>query len=331
LPISGGVSKISGRTLYIPARLRGEPASERKGKRGTPARAGAPAENGTSTLGNGSSARKVLKGPGGARIKVPGVNYGSPFSPGGTPMSPGEHLRERHSVRVGEGYQAELPAEEAEEEPAKHFAASITDREDMLIWSPPEARSRTPSRTRSEGPAAQDGLSTSEEVDRFLAKMRVLATAKPSEAGGTYSIGGPTQERCLELLLAHGYGVQAAQEAIAAEQHTYVTWNQREIRTFNVSLKSNGFFLADQGDQDVCYEANLRAVQKDVKTKAVEQVTNYFYLRDPRTLVQSLSQAVRPGAASPAPQGPPRAQSPAPSSAAPSASVGAPSAFGSQA
>lgn len=84
------------------------------------------------------------------------------------------------------------------------------------------------------------------------------------------------------------------------------------MRKFNVSLKSHGELM-----EDLSFEANLRVVQRDVKTKSIAQIVHYFYLTGPkRTHAQSWSQPRIERTASPGPSV--RAASPAPSSAGPS-------------
>lgn len=105
------------------------------------------------------------------------------------------------------------------------------------------------------------------------------------------------------------------------------------MRKFNVSLKSHGKLMDDD-----FFEANLRVVQRDVKTKSIGQVVHYFYLKAnasrlsllaaaqaAHTSGQTSSQQARlERTASPGPpQG--RSISPAPSSAAPSVQGSAPS------
>jgi hypothetical protein len=69
------------------------------------------------------------------------------------------------------------------------------------------------------------------------------------------------------------------------------------VRKFNVSLKSNGELM-----DDLAFEANLRVVQQDVRTKTIGQVVHYFYLRGPKANLAQSAQAQRAGAVSPAPE-----------------------------
>lgn len=70
---------------------------------------------------------------------------------------------------------------------------------------------------------------------------------------------------------------------------------QPELRKFNVSLKSHGELMDDSA-----FEADLRVVQQDVRTKTIAQVVHYFYLRGPKANLAQSSQAPRVGAVSPA-------------------------------
>jgi hypothetical protein len=86
------------------------------------------------------------------------------------------------------------------------------------------------------------------------------------------------------------------------------------VRKFNVSLNKYG-----RVQEDGTFEADLRLVQRLVKTKPMDQVVHYFYLRGPKlNLAQKTQQRI--GGASPLPartNSPmaPRTSSPAPSSA----------------
>ena len=61
------------------------------------------------------------------------------------------------------------------------------------------------------------------------------------------------------------------------------------MRKFNVSFKSNSILVYDM------HEADLRAVQQDVRTKTLAQVVHYYYLVN-----KNASRAERNG--SPGPQ-----------------------------
>ena len=52
--------------------------------------------------------------------------------------------------------------------------------------------------------------------------------------------------------------------------------------------------------EDLAFEADLRVVQQDVRTKTIGQVVHYFYLRGPAANLAQSSQAPRVGALSPA-------------------------------
>lgn len=253
-------------------------------------------------------------------------------------------------------WQAELPPEAAPA--AIDDASTIPDRDDVLLWTP-----RT------------DVLAHA-EVDAYLDNLRVLravqrgADGSESEAGApsappalavsdsSLSIGGLSQEHCLECLRECNYCPSAARDTLACRETSQVTWNkvrartaecprtlrartragtpllharssrtetalirvsrsarpplcpalgpsllavvcsapsQPELRKFNVSLKSNGELM-----EDFAFEANLRLVQQDVRTKTIGQVVHYFYLRGPRANLAQSSQATRVGAVSPA-------------------------------
>lgn len=325
VPVSGGVSKTSGRQIYLPARLREPPLADKQHGRRTPSSAAREAGvDGAALTGSVSTGLKGLKSGAVPRIKTAGfkpskvrtragahargvarspsarASYAGPWpctvpppppllppappsppfpssplpcllllqdgpelanggslliSPGGTPFSPGGHLRDRHDVRIGPSFQAELP------DGAQQHAH--TERADTLLWVPPPPASRT----RAGGPlagSANADVRSASDVDAFLERMGVrqprtmavagrLPRAQPHGHGSPFAhgvgsggtpnstsaalcaalndsdstaIGGLTQERCLQCLLGHGYDSVAASAALSPDDHAVVTWNK---------------------------------------------------------------------------------------------------------
>lgn len=209
-PITGGVSKTSGRTLFVPARLR-EPAYEPNARRymGGAKRQG---------LAHRLYARKATRGDEEPERQA-AEDQGPLLGTGG--HSPNAMLTEmKQAVRVGDAYQAILPSDDVSDARLAYSQAQrLPDRGDTIVWAPPTGRPAAASRgasTRSgrcEGqPAtAPQRAKAAQAVDDFLDRLG------PGPAGGARGKAALVEEG-LAQLFACDYDVEKALEAMRQKQ-----------------------------------------------------------------------------------------------------------------